>query len=72
LLFAAGRVPWFNVGFAAPHAAATTRSSLTCLEGFQCAKQHRPDVVRLDLNMPGLSGRQALQLLKRDVPESAS
>ena len=41
------------------------------LEGVKRAKQHRPDVILLDLNMPGLSGRQTLQLLRQDVPGSA-
>src|SRR5471032_2750909 len=32
---------------------------------------HRPDVVLLDLNMPGLSGIESLQLLQRDLPDTA-
>ncbi|SAL44295.1 response regulator protein [Caballeronia udeis] len=41
------------------------------LEGFKRAKQHRPDVVLLDLNMPGLSGIETLQLLQQDLPDTA-
>jgi two-component system nitrate/nitrite response regulator NarL len=41
------------------------------IEGFKRAKQHRPDVVLLDLNMPGLSGIETLQLLQQDSPDTA-
>ncbi|MDB5834718.1 MAG: family transcriptional regulator [Caballeronia sp.] len=41
------------------------------IEGFKRAKQHRPDVVLLDLNMPGLSGIETLQLLQQDLPDTA-
>ncbi len=41
------------------------------VEGIKRAKQHRPDVILLDLNMPGLSGLEALQLLVEDLPGSA-
>ena len=41
------------------------------LEGIKRAKEHRPDVILLDLNMPGLSGLATLQLLAQDLPESA-
>ncbi|WP_019448288.1 response regulator [Cupriavidus sp. BIS7] len=41
------------------------------VEGIKRAKQHRPDVILLDLNMPGLSGLEALQLLVEDLPDSA-
>jgi two-component system nitrate/nitrite response regulator NarL len=41
------------------------------IEGFKRAKQHRPDVVLLDLNMPGLSGIETLQLLQQDLPGTA-
>lgn len=39
------------------------------LEGAKRAKQLSPDVVLLDLNMPGISGREALALILGDVPE---
>lgn len=41
------------------------------VEGLKRAKQHRPDVVLLDLNMPGLSGLDTLQLLVEDLPDAA-
>ena len=41
------------------------------LEGVKRAKEHRPDVILLDLNMPGLSGLATLQLLTQDLPDSA-
>jgi two-component system nitrate/nitrite response regulator NarL len=41
------------------------------LEGVKRAKQHLPDVILLDLNMPGLSGLETLQLLVEDLPDTA-
>jgi two-component system, NarL family, nitrate/nitrite response regulator NarL len=41
------------------------------LEGLKRAKQYRPDVILLDLNMPGLSGIETLKLLVQDVPQTA-
>ncbi|WP_028201878.1 response regulator [Paraburkholderia nodosa] len=41
------------------------------VEGVKRAKQHLPDVVLLDLNMPGLSGLETLQLLVEDLPDTA-
>lgn len=40
-------------------------------EGIKRAHQHKPDVVLLDLNMPGLSGLETLQLLVQDNPDTA-
>lgn len=39
------------------------------LEGVKRAKQLRPDVVLLDLHMPGTSGLDALRMLTEDAPE---
>jgi two-component system, NarL family, nitrate/nitrite response regulator NarL len=41
------------------------------VEGIKRAKQHAPDVILLDLNMPGLSGLETLQLLVQDLPDTA-
>ncbi|MEJ7137994.1 response regulator [Amphibiibacter pelophylacis] len=41
------------------------------LEGLKRAKASQPDVILLDLNMPGLSGLETLQLLVQDVPAAA-
>ncbi|SDB84881.1 response regulator [Paraburkholderia lycopersici] len=41
------------------------------VEGIKRAKQHLPDVILLDLNMPGLSGLETLQLLVEDLPDTA-
>jgi two-component system, NarL family, nitrate/nitrite response regulator NarL len=39
------------------------------LEGVKRAKQLKPDVVLLDLHMPGTSGLEAIPLLKDEAPE---
>ncbi|MHB1291432.1 MAG: LuxR C-terminal-related transcriptional regulator, partial [Sulfuricella sp.] len=39
------------------------------LEGLKRAKSLQPDVVLLDLHMPGISGREAVKLLAEEVPE---
>lgn len=41
------------------------------LEGVKRSKEHRPDVILLDLHMPGLSGLATLQLLTQELPASA-
>lgn len=38
------------------------------LEGIKRAKSLRPDVVLLDLHMPGISGREAVKLITEEVP----
>lgn len=41
------------------------------VEGIKRAKQLKPDVILLDLNMPGMSGVETLQLMQQDCPEAA-
>ncbi|MDP3677927.1 MAG: response regulator transcription factor [Methylotenera sp.] len=40
------------------------------LEGVKRAKQLKPDVVLLDLHMPGTSGLEAIPLLREEVPQT--
>lgn len=40
------------------------------LDGIKRAKELKPDVILLDLHMPGLSGREAVKILSRELPES--
>lgn len=40
-------------------------------EGVKRAQQLKPQVILLDLNMPGMSGLETLQLLRQDCPDSA-
>jgi two-component system nitrate/nitrite response regulator NarL len=41
------------------------------VEGIKRARQLQPDVVLLDLNMPGMSGVETLQLMLQDCPKTA-
>jgi two-component system nitrate/nitrite response regulator NarL len=40
------------------------------LDGIKRAKALKPDVILLDLHMPGLSGREAVKILAQELPES--
>ena len=41
------------------------------VEGIKRCKQLKPDVVLLDLHMPGMSGVETLQLMQQDCPDIA-
>ena len=41
------------------------------LDGVRLAAELQPDVVLMDLNMPGVSGVEALQLMQHDCPDTA-
>ena len=41
------------------------------VEGIKRAQQLQPDVVLLDLNMPGISGVETVQLMRQDCPDTA-
>jgi CheY-like chemotaxis protein len=36
------------------------------LEALTAARQHRPDIILLDIRMPGMSGTEAMQVLKSE------
>jgi two-component system nitrate/nitrite response regulator NarL len=40
------------------------------LDGIKRANELKPDVILLDLHMPGLSGREAVKILAEELPES--
>jgi two-component system nitrate/nitrite response regulator NarL len=40
------------------------------LEGLKRAREVKPDVVLLDLNMPGIAGREAVQMLLEELPQT--
>jgi CheY-like chemotaxis protein len=39
--------------------------------GIELARSHKPDIILMDLNLPGMSGTQALRVLRED-PETAA
>jgi len=40
------------------------------LEGYKQAKQLAPDIVLLDLHMPGISGLEALKMMREEMPST--
>jgi len=40
------------------------------LEGIKRARSHKPDVVLLDLHMPGVSGLEAVKVIAEEIPEA--
>jgi len=40
------------------------------LEGIKRARSHKPDVVLLDLHMPGISGLEAVKVIAEEIPEA--
>jgi len=40
------------------------------LEGLKRVRETRPDVVLLDLNMPGISGRETVKMLMEEMPQT--
>jgi PAS domain S-box-containing protein len=41
-------------------------SAADATRGIELARQHRPEVILMDINLPGISGIRALQLLRND------
>ena len=39
------------------------------VEGIECARQELPDLILLDIWMPGMDGLEALEILKREFPQ---
>ncbi|MBP1772222.1 MAG: sensor hybrid histidine kinase [Holophagaceae bacterium] len=45
-------------------------SAVDAMQGLQLARDHQPDVILMDINLPGLSGIGALALLQKDARTS--
>jgi PAS domain S-box-containing protein len=64
-----GSVFWIDLNpAAAPQLAADIRllSAMDGNRGVEIARASRPDVILMDINLPGISGIQALQILRQD------
>lgn len=44
--------------------------ALRAFQGMELARKEKPDVILLDLRMPGMNGEEALKELKQDLPAS--
>lgn len=44
----------------------TVLTSCTAEEGLRLARERRPDVILMDLSLPGMDGRQAIRVLRSD------
>lgn len=40
-------------------------------EAVELARQHRPDIALMDVNMPGLNGLEAIAIMRRELPNLA-
>jgi PAS domain S-box-containing protein len=52
------------------HAEFKLLSALDGAQGIALAREHRPDVILMDMNLPGISGAEALRVLRAD-PDTA-
>ena len=53
------------------HAEFQLLSALDGAQGIALARQHRPDVILMDMNLPGISGAEAQRVLRAD-PDTAN
>ena len=61
-----GRLLKMNIETMTPYACMVTSNGL---EGVKAVQQHRPDLVLLDMMMPGISGLETLKRIKAAAPE---
>jgi two-component system cell cycle response regulator DivK len=49
----------------------TTLEAGTAEEGIRLAREHMPDLILMDIHLPGMSGLEALKLLRADAATAA-
>lgn len=49
-----------------------TAEAVTAEEGLRLARERRPDAILMDIQLPGMSGVEALQVLRADPATSAT
>jgi len=49
----------------------TTLEAGTAEEGIRLAREHTPDLILMDIHLPGMSGLEALKLLRADAATAA-